>query len=121
MLILLNTPAPPAQPAIAHCGPPAPAWKGGRTPSASFSVEKASRAALREMPGAVVVVEEDGPAPLAKQGAGASFLRGRLRLLTRKDLPVFPATTPMPRWMDPTVTMSGGNVVGQTFAIGYGY
>lgn len=121
MLILLNTPAPPAQPAVAHCGPPAPAWKGGRTPSASFSVEKASRTALREMPGAVVVVEEDGPAPLAKQSAGASLFKGRLRLLARKDLPVFPATTPMPRWMDPTITMSGGNVAGQVFPMGYGY
>ncbi len=122
MLIFLNAPAPPAKPMAAHCGPPAPTWKGARTPSsASFSVEKASRSALREMPGAIVVVEEEGPAPLTKQSTGASLLRGKLRLLTRKDLPVFPATTPMPRWMDPNITMSGGNVVGQTFPIGYGY
>ncbi len=73
------------------------------------------------MPGAIVVVEEDAPVPLAKETGSKSIFKGKLRLLTKRDLPVFPATPPMPRWMDPNVTMSGGNVVGQTFAIGYGY
>lgn len=121
MLILLDAPLPPPKPLAAHCGPPAPALKGARTVSASFSIARATRSALREMPGAVVVVEEDGLAPLAMEGVGASFFRGKLRLLTKRDLQVFSATPPMPRWMNPNVTMSGGNVVGQTFAIGYGY
>jgi len=73
------------------------------------------------MPGAIVVVEEDGLAPMGKESGSQSLFRGKLRLLTRKDLPVFPATAPMPRWMNPNITMSGGNVVGQTFPIGYGY
>lgn len=105
----------------AQCGPPAPTFKGARMVSASFSVARASRSALREMPGAIVVVEEDGPIPLAQETGSRSIFRGKLRLLTKRDFPVFPATPPMPRWMDPNVTMSGGNVVGQIFPIGYGY
>lgn len=121
MLILLDAPPPPPKPLAAHCGPPAPALKGARVVSASFSVARASRSAIREMPGAIVVVEEDGLVPLAQETGSQSLFRGKLRLLTRRDLPVFPATPPMPRWMDPNITMSGGNVVNQVFPIGWGY
>jgi len=107
MLILLNAPPPPPKPLAADFGPPVPALKGANMASASFSVARASRSALREMRGAIVVVEEDGLPPMAKQRASASLFRGKLRLMPRKVLPVFPATPSMPRWMDPNVTMSG--------------
>lgn len=121
MLILPHSLPQPPKPAVALYGPPAPALKGIPNRSASFSLTHASRMALREMPGAVVVVEEDGPEALSTQTLGKSFFRGQLRLLTKKDFPIFPTTPPMPRWMDPSVTMSGGNVVGQVFPLGWGY
>ncbi len=121
MLILLDAPPPPPKPPAAHCGPPAPIHKGLTAHSAAFSAAHAMRAALRDMPGAVVVVEEDGPGQMPKQAVAHLSLGGRFRLAMRKELPVFPATPPMPRWMDPNVTMSGGNVVNQLFPIGWGY
>ena len=123
MLIVIDAPAPPPKPLVVPCGPPAPTLKGAHSTStsASFSIARASRSALREMPGAIVVVEEDAAAPISREAYTRSLGRSKLRLLTKKDLPVFPSTPPMPRWMDPNVTMSGGNTVAQVFPIGYGY
>jgi len=120
MLILLELPHPPAVYAKEPCGPPAPVMKGVSPHSAAFSLARASKA-LREMPGAVVVVEEDAPEPLAKAATAQSFIRRRLHLRLKKEFPAFPVTPPMPQWMDPNVTVSGGNVVHQNFPLGWGY
>ncbi len=121
MLILIDAQPPHPKPVAALCGPPAPAYKGLTARSTAFSAAHAVRRGLRDMPGAVVVVEEEGPEQLSQQAVARTLLRGRLLLALKKELPVFPATPPMPRWLDPNVTMSGGNVVGQMFPIGWGY
>jgi hypothetical protein len=52
--------------------------------------------------------------------AGLKLLNGGLRLFSGKEPPTFPMTPPMPVWMDPAVTMSGGNVVQRLYTIGGG-
>lgn len=120
MLILMTlaaqAPPPPAQ----LCGPPAPALKGVAPHSASFSLTRATRGALREIPGAIVTVEDEAASFMADFPPALKLLRGNLRLFTGRDQPVFPATPPMPLWMDPSATMSGGNVVNRLFTIGGG-
>ncbi len=111
MLILLDLL--PQTPAALY-GPPAPVLKGMKARSPSFSLERATHAALREMPGAVVVVEEDGPAFLAKLPPTLRLFSGGLRLFSGVG------TSPMPVWMDPNVTMSGGNVVSRVYSFGGG-
>lgn len=120
MLILLALPLqPPAHPA-APCGPPAPALKGVAPRSASFSLARASRAALREIPGAIVMVEDEAPTFLTQMPPSMKLLRGHLRVFSGQDQPTFPATPPIPVWMDPAVTTSGGNVVNRLFSVGGG-
>jgi len=118
ILMTLGTQAPP--PTAQVCGPPAPALKGAAPHSASFSLPRATRIALREMPGAVVTVEEEAVRFMTDLPPAVKLLRGNLRLFTGRTQPVFPATPPMPLWMDPSVTTSGGNVVNRLFTIGGG-
>ncbi len=113
MLLLTDLPQPPRPPS-ALCGPPAPQLKGVKPHSSAFSLAQASRAALREMPGAVVVVEEDAPALLTKLPPSLRLFHGSLRLFAGTG----PST--MPVWMDPNVTMSGGNVVNRIYSFGGG-
>jgi hypothetical protein len=75
---------------------------------------------MREMPGAIVTVEDEAITFLAQMPAGLKLLNGGLRLFSGKEPPTFPMTPPMPVWMDPAVTMSGGNVVQRLYTIGGG-
>ena len=111
-MILLDLP--PQPPPAALCGPPAPVIKGLKVPSASFSTARAIKAALREMPGAVVNVEDEAPVFLTKLPPSLRFLGGGLRVFAGTG------TLAMPVWMDPNVTMSGGNVVGRVYSFGGG-
>lgn len=120
MLILLTLASQVPPPPAPLCGPPAPALKGATPHSASFSLARATRAALREMPGAIVTVEDEAATFMADLPPALKLLRGNLRLFTGRDQPAFPTTPPMPLWMDPSVTMSGGNVVNRLFTIGGG-
>jgi hypothetical protein len=119
MLILPDLPPPP--PALKEpCGPPAPALKHAKPRSAAFSVPIASKVAAREMPGAIVAVEDESVTFLTQMPAGLKLMNGGLRLFTGREQPTFPMTPPMPVWMDPSVTMSGGNVAQRLFTIGGG-
>jgi len=114
MFLLPSLPPNPPTPPAAICGPPAPALKGVALRSTTFSLAKATRAALREMPGAVVLIEDDSPAFLTKIPPTLRLLHGNLRLFTGGG------TSPMPVWMDPNVTMSGGNVASRVYSFGGG-
>jgi hypothetical protein len=120
MLILTDLPPHPSGPIAAVYGPPAPVIKGMAPRSAIFSLSQASKVALREMPGAIVVVEDDAPVFLTKLPPSMSLLRGHLRLFSGTQQPPFSVTPPMPVWMDPSVTTAGGNVVNRIFGFGGG-
>lgn len=111
--MLILPPLPPAPPAAIY-GPPAPQMKGLKAQSASFSTARATREALRQMPGAVVDVEDEAPVFLAKLPPSLRLFKGGLRVFAGTG------TSPMPVWMDPNVTMSGGNVVGRVYSFGGG-
>ncbi len=114
MLILTAPPLPPPE----LCGPPAPALRGLAPRSISFSTARAARLAAREMPGAIVTVEDEAPTFLTQMPP--SMRLGGLRVFSGKEPPVFPVTPLMPVWMDPTLTVSGGNVVNRLFTLGGG-
>ena len=76
--------------------------------------------ALREIPGAVVVVEDDAPTFLNRIPPGLRFSALKLRLFASGEKPMFPVTPAMPVWMDPNITVSGGNVVHRVYAFGGG-
>lgn len=120
MLLSLDLPPQPSPSPAALHGPPAPALKRIPPISAPFSLERATRAALRELPGAVVRVEEDAPSFLTQLPPDLKLLHGKLRLFTAEGGPTFTATPAMPVWMDPSVTISGGNVVHRVYALGGG-
>lgn len=116
--MLLAAPLPPTPPAL--IGPPAPAIPGLVPGSAAFSATKSGRLALREMPGAVVVVEDEALRIDLVADPGLRFGRHRLRMFGSAELPVFPFTPSMPVWMNPSVLVSGGNVVHKVFSFGGG-
>ena len=120
MFIMLALP--PETPAIAakHCGPPTRALKGIAPGSGAYLLVRGTRAALREIPGAVVVVEDDAPTFLNRLPPGLRFSPWNLRLFSGRENPAFPSTPPPPAWMDPNVTISGGNVVHRVFTFGGG-
>jgi len=120
MFLTLAVPPPPPAPAAKICGPPAPAIRGIAPASLGFSLDRVTRNALREIPGAVVVIEDEAPAFLNKLPANLRFSALNLRVFGGRDQPIFPGTPPMPVWMDPSITVSGGNVVHRVFTLGGG-
>lgn len=115
--MLTTPPPPPPRPA----GPPAPALIAVKpAPAVPAWIQGDVKALLRDLPGAVVVVEDEAPAPVGQARASVDFLRGRLRLIAAGAQVPFTATPGMPVWMDPTVVRSGGNTVHKVFALGGG-
>jgi hypothetical protein len=114
--VLMLPASPPQSPVVTvNCGPPGPAIKGLVPP-----VEMGSRMLKGEMPGAIVVVEDTAPRFLPRSPSSMELFRG-LRLSRGADPSRFPATLPVPRWMDPNITISGGNVASRIYPIGWGY
>lgn len=82
---------------------------------------RATRAALREMPGAVVVVEDEAMAFSTLLPPSSKLGKVNLRFHHGLDRPVMAnPTLPLPVWMDPTVTVSGGNIVNRVYPLGGG-
>lgn len=88
--------------------------------SGTFSMARGIKAALREIPGAVVVVEDETPVFLTRLPPSFRFAPWNLRIFGGQEQIGLPGTAPMPVWMDPTITVSGGNVVNRVFAFGGG-
>ena len=107
---MLTTPPPPPPRPV---GPPAPAL-------VAAWLQDDGKALFRNLPGAVVVVEDEAPAPVGQARASVDFLRGRLRLIAAGASIPFPATPGMPVWMDPNVVRSGGIIVHHMFPLGGG-
>jgi hypothetical protein len=101
-------------------GPALPAVKGLMKPlKASADVKDMVQWSLGEMGQAVVVVEGE-LAMLPKVATpGIRVFDGKLRLFTPK-LPRIDEI-PMPYWVNPNVTMAGGNVVQKIYPMGWGY
>lgn len=83
-------------------------------------MERAVKQAMREIPGAVVVVEEDALPPIALKTMNLKFGKGWLRI-GQKLTPKLPSHMDLPKWMDPNITYSGGNVAHRNYPIGWGY
>lgn len=113
---------PPEMPAIPveFCGPPTRPLKGVVPVSAAFSLPRGVRDALREVPGAVVVVEDTAPVFLTQLPPHRRFRPLNVRVFGGPNPPIFPGTPPMPVWMDPSITISGGNIVHRVFTFGGG-
>jgi hypothetical protein len=75
------------------------------------------RAILRELPGAVVVVEDTAPT-LPALPAQRKILGGRWKYFTPGLPSPLAMATPVPAWMDPSVIRSGGNVVHKIYSFG---
>lgn len=86
----------------------------------AFNLERAKRRLLEDMPGAVVVVEEDALPPIALKTMNLKFGKGWFRI-GQKWTPKLPSHIDLPKWMDPNITHSGGNVVHRNYPIGWGY
>lgn len=115
--MLTTPPPPPPRPA----GPPAPALMAVKpAPAVPAWIQGDVKALLRDLPGAVVVVEDEAPAPVGQARASVDFLRGRLRLIAAGTSVPFAATPGMPACMDPSIIRSGGNVVHRNVPLGWG-
>lgn len=75
------------------------------------------KAILRDLPGAVVVIEDEAPR-LPALPAQKTFLGGRLKYAAAGLPSPHALTPPVPPWMDPTVIRSGGNVVHKIYTFG---
>jgi hypothetical protein len=75
------------------------------------------KAILHELPGAVVVVEDDAPrlSPLPAQW---KLLAGRVRLSAPGAPSLLSLSPPIPQWLDTSVIRSGGNVVHRVYSFG---
>lgn len=72
---------------------------------------------LRDLPGAVVVVEDEA-LRLNVMPSMRSWLEVRMKLMAA-GLPFPPIFQgPLPEWVDPTVIRSGGNVVHRIYNLG---
>ncbi|MDP2876846.1 MAG: hypothetical protein Q8O00_11725 [Holophaga sp.] len=120
MLIALELP--PQAPATSKqlCGPQTRLVKGAIPGSSAFSLSRVTKQALREIPGAVVVVEEDGPALINKLPPSLRLSLWNLRIFSGREDPIFAATPSMPVWMNPNITTSGGNIVHKVYNLGGG-
>jgi len=75
------------------------------------------RAILDEVPGIVVVVEDNMPEYLPKRPVRLDLFHGGLRLVGSQR-PGFSNYVPAPDWMNSSVTRAGGNVVQRTYTFG---
>jgi len=98
-------------------GPTLPPIKGvKKVSSAPLWVAYGTRAMLRHLPGATVVVEDSLeilPHDLLARPFSVANMRFRGGEL-RPD----PRVTPVPDWMNPTVVMAGPNVIQRSYSFG---
>jgi len=120
MFLAPEAPPPPTAALIKFCGPPTRPLKGVVPSSGSFSLARGTKAALREIPGAVVVVEDETPIFLTRLPPSFRFAPWNLRIFGGNDQVGRSGTPPIPMWMDPNITMSGGNVVNRVYSFGGG-
>lgn len=72
---------------------------------------------LRDLPGAVVVVEDE--APRFNLGTSLrSLLETRVKLMAAGLPPQLSLSTSAPLWSDPSVIRAGGNVVHRVYGLG---
>lgn len=111
--MILVFPPPP------HPGPMIPLVKALPRASALPPWVTGVRAILHELPGAVVVVEDEALhlIPLQPQ---RKILGGRLRFSASGLPSPLALSPPIPEWMDPSVIRSGGNVVHRNYSFGGG-
>lgn len=102
-------------------GPPSQPVKGLHKPMPlGAGVAELVHASLRDLGGgAVVVVEDELPLPMAKLTPGFQVFGGKVRLFQSPkgqpyDLPVF-------SWMDTNTVRSGPNVASRSYPMGWGY
>ncbi len=114
---------PPPTPLIApFVGPPASTIKGLVPGSGCFQIHRAMHAALRDMPGAVVVVEDDAPSFLPKANSAFRFLQGKIHIFgaSRSWNPAVGPNGPL--WVDSSFLHTMGDSGQQKgFPIGWGY
>lgn len=115
-------PIPPPPPAVIAppAGPYAPTLKG--VPGArSFSVARATARAMREMAGAVVVVEDD--AAILGPGQPPLLRSPKLNLgLFDFSVRLSPVTNPHGQlWVDSSAVLSPGGPLQKMYPIGWGY
>ena len=120
MFLALEAPPPPTAALIKFCGPPTRPLKGVVPTSGGFSLARGTKAALREIPGAVVVVEDETPVFLTRLPPSLRITPWNFRIFGGQEQVGFPGTPPMPVWLDPNITMSGGNVVNRVYSFGGG-
>lgn len=72
---------------------------------------------LGDLPGAVVVVEDEAQNLNVAPSLRTLLLR-RVKLMASGLPPSFPLSPGAPAWMDPNVVRSGGNVVHRIYAFG---
>ena len=107
--------APPPPPLV---GPDLPLVRPLPRASAVGSWEPSGiEAFLRDLPGAVVVVEDEALS-LNVLPTLRSWLEVRMKLMSagRPFPPIFQGT--LPEWSDPSVIRSGGNVVHRNYTLG---
>jgi len=99
-------------------GPSLPPIKGVQKAStAPFWVAYGMKAVLRDVPGAVVVVEDSMPEFLPYELPRLSLFQGNVRLKSG-DLKIDRRIAPLPDFLNPGVVISGGNVVQRSYNMG---
>lgn len=111
LAILLGAPVPPP-------GPPRPIPM--KAPRVGTSLDTAFQNGLKEMAGAVVVVEDTylSPVPKAEAAMTLQAFKGHLRLLGPG---VGLDTRLLPTWMNPNVISGGGQRLHTSYPLGWGY
>lgn len=112
MLLAPPLPPPPAERPLV--GPVLPSPKLPRTSAVPVWVAGGIRAVLREIPGAVVVVEDSAPAYLPLENPEIRAFRGFLKLRLASAIILAPQPYAV-RGMDPAEIWAGGNRVHKTY------
>lgn len=101
-----------------HAGPSVQAIKGvGKAPvtMAPYWVTGGIKALLKDVPGAVVTVEDT--LDLMPHISTRSLMNGKMRL-TSGERRIDSLSVPAPDWMNPMAIKSGGNVVQRSYGFG---
>lgn len=100
--------------AVTVAVPPPPGIKGLKKPM-GLTDQALMQATLRDLPGSVVVVEDEAFHLVPSQEVRI----GAIRILE----PAYGSISGMPLapWMDGPATVSGGNTIAQVYCLGWGY
>lgn len=107
-----------AVPGPAPAGPPLQPRVRLQAPRMHVDMDAEVKQAMKEMAGAVVVVEGRYESPIPKHLEAVTILKGRLRL--SRSAPGMD-TRMLPAWMNPGSVVGGGNVLHKSYPIGWGY